>query len=285
MAELSTRSKIALARTARSAVSLGRRMCGASDRALVTRRGLRWDLDLAEGIDFAIYLLGGFELRTLGLYERLVRPGSVVLDVGANIGAHTLPLAELVGASGRVVAFEPTKFAFDKLTRNLLLNPLLAARVTPMQMALLGSDDAEVPGTIYSSWPLAREHGLHEVHGGRLCSTEGARAATLDRVIESLELSQWDFMKLDVDGHEPDVIRGAARSLARFRPTILMEWAPSCFEGMDDAVDEALRVLRDCGYTFTAVGERDALELTRAALASVVQPGASRNLVLRAAAL
>jgi hypothetical protein len=54
---------------------------------------------------------------------------------------------------------------------------------------------------------------------------------------------------------------------------------------MDDAVDEALRVLRDCGYTFTAVGERDALELTRAALASVVQPGASRNLVLRAAAL
>jgi hypothetical protein len=104
-------------------------------------------------------------------------------------------------------------------------------------------------------------------------------------VIESLELSQWDFMKLDVDGHEPDVIRGAARSLARFRPTILMEWAPSCFEGMDDAVDEALRVLRDCGYTFTAVGERDALELTRAALASVVQPGASRNLVLRAAAL
>lgn len=282
MPELSTRSKIALARAARAVVSAGRRACGATDHAQVTRRGIRWDLDLAEGIDFAIYLMGGFELRTLRLYERLVQPGSVVLDVGANIGAHTLPLAELAGPAGRVVAFEPTKFAFDKLARNLSLNPSLAARVTPMQMALLGSDDAEVPGTIYSSWPLEGAGGLHEVHGGRLCSTEGARAATLDRVVESLGLARWDFMKLDVDGHEPDVIRGAARSLARFRPMILMEWAPSCFEGMDDAVDEALRVLRECGYAFTPVGESAALALTRESLAQVVQPGASRNLVLSA---
>ena len=282
MAELSTRSKIALARAARALVSAGRRVCGATDSAEVMRRGIRWNLDLAEGIDFAIYLMGGFELRTLRLYERLVGPGSVVLDVGANIGAHTLPLAELVGPTGRVVAFEPTKFAFDKLTRNLGLNPSLAARVSPLQIALLGSADERVPETIYSSWPLEQRGELHAVHGGLLCSTEGAKAAMLDDVVEGLGLDRWDFMKLDVDGHEPAVIRGAARSLARFRPTILMEWAPSCFEGMDDAVEEALVVLRGCGYAFTPVGSAQALPLTRESLASVVQPGASRNLVLEA---
>jgi FkbM family methyltransferase len=288
VAELSTRSKIALARAARGIVSAGRRVCGATDRAEVTRGGIRWDLDLGEGIDFAIYLMGGFELRTLRLYRSLVQPGWVVLDVGANIGAHTLPLAELVGPTGRVVAFEPTRFAFDKLSRNLLLNAGLATRVAPLQMALLGSAEERVPDTIYSSWPLegggssAAQGELHEVHGGRLCSTEGARAAMLDEVVASLGLGRWDFMKLDVDGHEPAVIRGAARSLARFRPTILMEWAPSCFEGMDDAVEEALGVLRGCGYTFTPVGSTRPFELTRASLASVVQPGASRNLLLSA---
>lgn len=85
----------------------------------VRRDGIHWDLDLSEGIDFAIFLLGGLELRTLRLYRRLVQPGDTVLDVGANIGAHALPLARLVGASGRVVAFEPTQFAFCKLQRNL----------------------------------------------------------------------------------------------------------------------------------------------------------------------
>jgi len=51
---------------------------------------------------------------------------------------------------------------------------------------------------------------------------------------------------------------------------------------MDDAVEEALGVLRSCGYTFTPVGSTRALELTRESLASVVQPGASRNLLLSA---
>jgi len=283
MAELSTRSKIALGRAARGVVAAGRSMFGATDRATVTRRGIRWDLDLSEGIDFAIYLMGGFELRTLRLYKQLVSPRAIVLDVGANIGAHTLPLAKLVGPNGRVIAFEPTKFAFDKLGRNLALNPSLAARVTPFQMALLASENAEIPASIYSSWPLGGVTGLHEVHGGRLCSTEGAHAATLDQVVDSLGLTRLDFIKLDVDGHEPAVIRGAARSLTRFHPTILMEWAPSCFEGMDEAVDAAFRVLRECGYACTPVGERVPRAITRESLAAVVRPGASRNLVLSAA--
>jgi FkbM family methyltransferase len=283
MAELSTRRKIALGRAARAIISACRSVFGATDHASVTRRGIRWDLDLSEGIDFAIYLMGGFELRTLRLYKRLVSPGAIVLDVGANIGAHTLPLAELVGPSGRVIAFEPTKFAFEKLGRNLALNPSLAARVTPVQMALLASEDAEVPASIYSSWPLGGATGLHEVHGGRLCSTDGARAATLDQVVDSLGLTRMDFMKLDVDGHEPAVIQGAARSLARFRPMILMEWAPSCFEGMDEAVDAAFRVLRECGYTCTPVGECTPRALTRESLSRVVRPGASRNILLAAA--
>ena len=78
-------------------------------------------------IDFAIYLGGMFERNTALALRKLVRPSSLVLDIGANIGAHTLRLANLVGSSGRVFAFEPTDFAYSKLQANLDLNPALAS--------------------------------------------------------------------------------------------------------------------------------------------------------------
>src|SRR5215469_4528356 len=108
---LTTRRKIALARTAQRAVMFGRRAFRKGPQTNVRRRGLAWDLDLREGIDFAIWLLGAFESTTIGAYTRLIRPGDVVFDVGANVGAHTLHLARAVGRTGRVHAFEPTEWA------------------------------------------------------------------------------------------------------------------------------------------------------------------------------
>ena len=146
----------------------------------VSRGGLRWRLDLREGIDLSIYLLGSFEPSVTKSYRRLVSPGDVVLDIGANVGSHTLPLARAVGDSGRVFAFEPTGWAFSKLQTNLALNPDLASRVTAEQVMLVGPGESTVPGAIYSSWPLASGTQLHPVHRGRLMSTDDAHAVTLD---------------------------------------------------------------------------------------------------------
>ena len=85
------------------------------------RGGLRWMLDLDEGIDFSIFLLGSFEPDAVRCFEKRIKPGDVVLDICANIGAHTLRLARLVGSSGRVLAFEPTIYAYAKLRSNLEL--------------------------------------------------------------------------------------------------------------------------------------------------------------------
>jgi len=116
---MKTTHKIGAARVIYHVVHAGRTLLGRTDQEIVVRDGVTYDLDLSQGIDFAIYLGGMFERSTAVALSKLTEPSSLVLDIGANIGAHTLRLARLVGPNGRVMAFEPTVFAFRKLQRNL----------------------------------------------------------------------------------------------------------------------------------------------------------------------
>jgi hypothetical protein len=88
MLMLTTREKITMAKAGYHLIMAGRRLCGLPRRLQVERDGLAWQLDLAEAIDFTIWLRGRFEPATLALCERLVSPGAVVLDIGANVAPH-----------------------------------------------------------------------------------------------------------------------------------------------------------------------------------------------------
>ena len=139
-----TAQKIAAAKLAYRVIHGLRALGGRGDETVVTRHGIRYALDLAQGIDFAIYLFGQFEPATAAAYARHVRPGATVLDIGANIGAHSLRLAQQAGPGGRVIACEPTAYGRDKLRRTLALNPALAPRVELIQCFLGARDEAAV---------------------------------------------------------------------------------------------------------------------------------------------
>src|SRR6266436_206522 len=116
---LSTHTKVKIARALSRAVRAARSLAGRdSNEVEVFRDGLKWRLDLEQGIDLAIYLLGAFERSTVNAYRKIVQPGDTVLDIGANVGAHTLHLARLVGNNGTVIAYEPTAYAVRKLRQN-----------------------------------------------------------------------------------------------------------------------------------------------------------------------
>jgi hypothetical protein len=90
---LPVRTKIAVAKILNRYLRIARRACGLDMHAVCRRGGLTWDLDLDEGIDLCIYLLGSYEASVRRNYEDLIKPGAVILDVGANVGAHTLHFA------------------------------------------------------------------------------------------------------------------------------------------------------------------------------------------------
>jgi len=247
---LNTRQKIFVARFAHRFVKAWRRLRGLRTRAEFTRGGLRWLLDLNEGIDFSIFLLGSFEPDAVRCYESRLQPGDVAIDIGANIGAHTLHLARAVGPSGRVLAFEPTAYAHAKLCANLALNPELVPRVTARQLLLMDSSDAAVPETICSSWPLGDEEGLHPEHLGKPHTTEGAGSSTLDAAVEAAGVGRIAFVKLDVDGHELSVLRGATKMLSTSRPPILIELCPHVCVEHGYPFSELVQCITGLGYRF-----------------------------------
>jgi FkbM family methyltransferase len=276
---LRTAQKIALARLAYRSIAAWRRLSGRSSVLRATRGHIRWELDLAEGIDLAIYLFGAFERATLRTCARLVSAGDVVLDIGANIGSHVLPLARLVGPDGRVIAFEPTGYAFEKLAANLALNPELSHRVTACRMMLSESDLDPVPQAIYSSWPLdADAAALHAEHRGRLMSTRGAAVAALDGALANLSIKRIDLIKIDVDGNEWSVLRGARCTLERFTPAIVMELAPYLYPREGD-FQSLVRELHGLGYRFVDSSNMKPLPESAEDLRAKIARGASMNIV------
>lgn len=246
--------KVLLASIAYGGISRARMLAGKNDRADVTRRGIRWALDLSEGIDFSIYLIGAFEWSTALALDTLVKPGDTVFDIGANIGAHTLPIARKVGSNGRVFAFEPTAFAFEKLQKNLSLNPDLRDRVDACQTMLSDDPHSGVREEIYSSWPLRATAGHHPKHQGQLTATAGASTDTIDSFVERKGISRLDLIKIDVDGDEYPVLHGGIETLRRLRPTILLELAPWVHVEQGNSFAEMIELLADLGYSLEKVG-------------------------------
>jgi FkbM family methyltransferase len=277
---MKTTHKIAAARAIYRIVHAGRALIGRTDRQIVNRNGIAYDLDLAQGIDFAIYL-GFYERQTTAALRRLVTSGSLVLDIGANIGAHTLTLADRVGPTGRVLAFEPTDYAFTKLGKNLALNPELARRVNAYHCFLAGADAGPVPSAIYSSWPLAHEAGLHAKHLGREMKTEAARARSIDSILAETADRPVSLVKLDVDGFECDVLRGATKLLSETRPVFVMELASYVLEERGASLAELLSFFSPAGYRFYDESTNAALPSTAAELSGMIADGGSMNIVAR----
>lgn len=189
----------------------------------VTRNGITYQLDLREGVELALFLFGNFQKHVSQNAHYRFTPDATVIDVGANLGAITLPFAQRV-PFGKVFAFEPSHYAFAKLKRNLELNPTLAKRIVAIQSFVSSTTSARPELTAYASWNVAETKiGSHPIHGGTLKSTDGVEAITLDDFARSNAVERVSVIKIDTDGHELDVLQGATHLLSSMRPTVVFE--------------------------------------------------------------
>jgi FkbM family methyltransferase len=259
---LSTKQKIAIARGISRVVCVGRKLAGKGAKGVFERKGLRYELDLQEGIDLSIFLFGAFEPDVVAAYRSVLADGAVALDIGANVGAHSLGMAALVGPNRKVIAIEPTDWAFGKLSRNVALNPGIAPRIERVQGFVAADAEDPLPGDICSSWPLdASTSQALDISQGREFPTTGARVVTLAGICAEFGLSRIDVIKLDVDGHEIEVLEGGLAVIEKYHPAIVIELAPYVFAEGDASVVRILEMLAGIGYR-TARHGKAALQLS-----------------------
>lgn len=149
----------------------------------------------------------------------LIKPGDVVLDVGANIGTVTVAFAKRVGTAGHVYAFEPQKSPYYLLCGNIALTSTL------YQTTAINAAVGEADGMI--DVPLVDISKPFNLGGVRLDDPNYIRAAAYEQVamikIDSLGLQRCDLMKIDVETMEAKVLLGATNTIAKYKPVIFAE--------------------------------------------------------------
>lgn len=178
---------------------------------------------LDEHMGSQIFWRGFYSGEQLKLLNQLLTPDMVFVDVGANHGEFTAFAAKRL-KEGQVIAFEPVSSLFQKLKQNVDVNAFSNVKLIPK-----GLSDKNSIVNIYTTEACfedgTKHEGLHTIYSTlkRSKILETIETISLDFFLETQNITRIDVIKLDVEGAELAVLRGATKTIRRFKPVILME--------------------------------------------------------------
>ena len=196
-----------------------------------------------------IYYLGTSEPATTALLSRYLRPGMVVLDIGAHIGEYTIRASELVGASGQVHAFEPNPVMFRYLERNAARSPLDNIIV---QQAAVADKQGKMEFAIQSEPSISSLVPGADQLARAPVQTIAVPVQTLDAYCVEYGLEQVDFIKIDIEGAELLAFKGAKSLLSQaagIAPAIYFEFTERLMRPFGYRSADVLEYLVAHGYT------------------------------------
>lgn len=221
--------------------------------------GLRVTMYLGNDLSLCLFVGGTYEPNEFMFLSRVLRAGMVFIDIGANDGLYTVFAARRVGPTGRVVALEPSRRELDRLHRNIALNELTNIVTLPVAA---GDRDGTAQLRI-----AGFGHEGQNTLGGFAYAIEGAgfepiEVARLDGIIKAQNVSRVDILKIDAEGAELAVLRGARAVLARHRPLIIFELVEAALCQQGASRRDVLRLLEEAGYRFLVFGPSGPPEAT-----------------------
>jgi len=184
---------------------------------LRARYGVRFECDLKDTVTREIYYTG-FDNRACRILRRIVKPGHVIFDAGANVGYFSLLCAKWLCGKGTVHSFEPFPETARRFERNLGLNPNLRNLVHLHRVAL-----SDFSGKMGMTVPDEGNKGCNFLSEGGTITVD---TTTLDQVCEHEQVTRVDLLKVDVEGSELSLIRGGEMTIRHFRPVLMIEVNP-----------------------------------------------------------
>ena len=175
--------------------------------------------------DYLAQIENGFEPDMVRLFRAVAAGSEVILDVGANIGCTALLFGDLAKI---VYAFEPSPTTFAFLAKNVARSGL---KNVVLQNFGLGAESGEYPLTF---WPSNRSGGFvsNRTRASAGHTVENVIIRPMDEILRPLNLTRVDFIKIDVEGFEGHVLRGAKQTLASFRPVVVLELNHWCLNAL-----------------------------------------------------
>ncbi|MCD6011920.1 MAG: FkbM family methyltransferase [Flavipsychrobacter sp.] len=209
--------------------------------------GLVCFINTKDLIGWKIFFFGEYEEGTNSILSKYIKPNDVVIEAGANIGSETLLIARML-KQGRVYAFEPNPYTFDRLKINASINEL--ENISTYDYAL-GESDTTIQFNIYP------KNFCNSGMSSKYMETSNTRKIDvtqkkLDTFLKENNINKVDFIKMDIQGAEMDMIAGATETIARHKPTIFTE---ACEPYNDTKV--LYQTLKAAGYNVYLIGEKD----------------------------
>jgi FkbM family methyltransferase len=209
--------------------------------------------DLGTALGLGLYRYG-YRDRLIDLVRRLLKPGDIFVDGGANIGLFTLAAAARVGPYGRVIAFEPGNWAFDALRANVSLNRFgwvdvykTALADAPGQAEFTSfAGDAAAWSSLAKERSLAVDHHFH-------CDKEIVPLAPLDQFVSSALQPRLTLIKLDLEGAEHRALVGSSAILAYPGPDLLIEVDTYNLGRQGASVEGLMTLLSRSGYRLFSI--------------------------------
>jgi len=196
--------------------------CSRLSQGWIRREGVSFLAKPSVPIGYHVTFFGTYEAELRALMRRYLAPGGVAMDVGANVGWHTLLMAQLVGPGGRILAVEANPSVRERLAEHLQANRVTNVTIVP---SALGNQ----VGVLRFLAPPVDSMGAGDGHVAGEKDKDSrhiveAEVTTLDVVVEREGLRRLDFVKIDVEGFEWPVLQGASATLAKFRPIVCFEF-------------------------------------------------------------
>ncbi len=190
---------------------------------------------------------GPYEKGSIRAFQKRVREGMVVIDIGANIGIYSMIAGSIVGESGQVFSFEPTPEIYDILNRNLILNDIVR-RVKTFPYAL--SDN---PGKAeFGIFPTCGHNSFY--FGSEVKKVIEVETTTLDICLK--DIRKVDVVKIDAEGAEPLILKGMTRIVDENTDiSIFLEFAPSLLLRAGIRPEDFLDMIQSLGFGWHAIEE------------------------------
>lgn len=220
-----------------------------------TKNGDFWvsDLDTSQSIE--LYYFKVWEQHLLDVIDKYVEEGTVAIDAGANFGSISVPISKKLGQDGKLYSFEMSETMTERLIKNLNQND--CANVEVFNLALSDKIEEKV---FFEEPKEGEKHNFGDIRINKQSKGKEVETATID----SLDIQgKVSFIKVDCQGYDLKVMKGAKETIKKNKPTVVFEWEEDMSIEFDDTIKDVFDFYSELNYEVNKIEKDDWIALPK----------------------